>query len=156
MRSSCAALLAAVIGHVVERNAVALRDRSEVFVVADDQRDLALELACAAAQQEVVHAVVVLADHHRQSLPAVRVGEPEAHREALGDLGEAALQGHAVGAQLGQVDADALEELPRDEVRVLIGVEDIDAMPVEQLGEAGHQPFAVGARHEQGRVRRWR
>ena len=57
----------------------------------------------------------------------------------------------AVGVQLAQVEADALEELPGDRIGVLIGVEDVGAVAVEQLRERRDEPFAIRARDEQGR-----
>ena len=115
------------------------------------------QLAGAAAQQQVVQAVVVLADQDRHALAGgSRRRAGSASRSARRPRRCARSSVDAVGVQLAQVEADALEELARDGIGVLIGVEDVDAVAVEQLRERGDQAFAVGARHEQGRIRRWR
>src|SRR5262249_17632603 len=71
---------------VDELHAELRRDVLEIRVVADHERDVAIELAGPMAQQEVVEAVVVARYEDRRALPAPRVEEPILHREALRDL----------------------------------------------------------------------
>ena len=63
------------IGHAELR-----RDRRELLVVADDQRDLAGELARAVAQQQVVEAVVGARDEDRDALAARGVASRQVMR----------------------------------------------------------------------------
>jgi len=72
------------------------------------------------------------------------------HREACCDLRDGGLQTGAVGVQLGEIELDALEKLTRNRVGMLVGVEDVGAVPIENLRERGDEAFAVGAADEQG------
>jgi hypothetical protein len=127
------------------------RDPLEIRVVAHDQRDLAAELPGLVAQEQVVEAVVGARDEDRHAFHVIRPGEAPGHREARGDLGERALERQAVGEQLGDVEVDALEEEARLRVGVLVGLEDVGAVPVKDLGQRGDDPAAVGAADEQRR-----
>jgi hypothetical protein len=80
-------------------------------VVADDQRQLARELAGSLAQDEIVQAVVVLRDHDRDAFRVGAVRDAKAHLEPLGQFADGALERRAVGVHLTQVDGDALEKL---------------------------------------------
>ena len=122
-------------------------------MVADDQRDLAVELARAMSQQQVVEAVVVLRDEQRQALVLRAIGDAPVELEALRGFGDGPLQADPVGVELAQVDADPLEELPLGLVGVLVRVEDVGPVAVEQLGQPRHDAAAIGAADEQrGRV----
>ena len=60
-------------------------------MVGDDGGDLHLQLALLVAIEQVGQAVVVLADHQQHAHRLAGVVQLPAHREALGDLGEAVL-----------------------------------------------------------------
>ena len=59
------------------------------------------------------------------------------------------LERGAVGVDLREVEADALEELAGHRVGVLVGVEDVGAVAVEQLRERRDDAPLVGTRDEQ-------
>jgi hypothetical protein len=52
--------------------------------------------------------------------------------------------------KLGEIELDPLEELPRDGVGMLVGVEDVGPMPIENLRKRSDEAFAIGAADEQG------
>ena len=87
----------------------------------------------------------------RDPLLLLRVDEAVAHAEALGDLGDGALERVLVGLELGQIEANALEEHRNGAVGVLVGVEDVRPVPVEHLRERGDDATTVGARDEERR-----
>ena len=52
--------------------------------------------------------------------------------------------------KLGEIELDALEELAGHRVGVLVGVEDVGAVPIEDLRKRGDEAFAIRAADEQG------
>jgi hypothetical protein len=102
-------------------------------------------------QQQVVQAVVVARHEDRDPLARVRVGDAPAHREALGGLADRVLERQAVGVDLGQVEVDALEELPGRRVGVLVGVQDVGAVACRGAGRARDDAAPVRAVDEKGR-----
>ena len=70
-------------------------------------------------------------------------------RRRSGHLADRLLERGAVGAQLGEVEADALEEDAGARVGVLVGVEDVGAVAVEQLRERRDDAALVRARDQQ-------
>ncbi len=63
----------------MKRNAVEAGQRARLLVVADDERDLATQLAGLVALQQVGHAVHVLRDEERDLRLTVRVFELPVH-----------------------------------------------------------------------------
>ena len=149
-RRSCSALVSGAIGNTRKGtpNWPATPSRSGWLLT--HQRHLAGQLAGAVAEQQVVEAVVVARHEDRHALAVRRVGDAPAHREALGRLADRVLEGEAVGVELGEVEAHALEELPRHEVGVLVRIQDVRAVAVEELGHRRHDAAPVGAVDEQG------
>ena len=78
------------------------------------------------------------------------VREAPVHREAGCDLGNRCLQARAVRVKLGEIEFDALEELAGHRVGMLVGVEDVGAVPIENLRKRGDEAFAIRAADEQG------
>ena len=100
-----------------------------------------------------MQAVVVLGDEEGGVLLRLGVAQRAGHREATSDVGDGGLDGDAVGAQVGQVDPDALEELAALGVGVLVGGEDVGAVSVEDLSERGDDALLIGAGDEEGQER---
>mmetsp|Transcript_9707 Transcript_9707/g.40731 ORF Transcript_9707/g.40731 Transcript_9707/m.40731 type:complete len:336 (+) Transcript_9707:329-1336(+) len=135
-------------GEMEERDPELVRDVLQVGVVADDERDLALELAVRVAHEQIPKAVVDLA---HQDADAVRVGVvrnvPRVHLELAREVLDAALERRAViraAEQTGEVDGKALEEhtVVAD---VLRGAQDVAPATEHELRQARHEPLAVGA-----------
>jgi hypothetical protein len=132
------------------RDSELLGDALVVRMVAHDQRNLAAQLPGLVAQQQVVEAVVGPRGEDRHALDPVGVGDAPDHLHPFGQLGDGPLEGPAVGVELREVEVDALEEDTRGPVGVLIGLEDVGAVAVQQLGEGGHDAAPVRTAHEQG------
>jgi len=126
-------------------------DGLEVGVVRHHQGDLAGELPALVAEQQIVQTVIELRDEDRDPLGPPRVQEPRVHVEPLCHLPDSALERVPVGLQLSQIDPDALEELTSLAVGVLVGVDDVAAVPVQQLGQPGDDARPVRTRDEEGR-----
>jgi hypothetical protein len=122
----------------------------EVGVVADDQSELGGQLTGPLPQQQVEQAMVVLRNEDRGPRVVESIRDAPVHREAIRDLRNRRLQASAIGVQLRHVELDALEELARYRIGVLIRVEDVGAVPIQDLGQRGDQAFAIGAADEQG------
>ena len=117
-----------------------------VGVVAGDERDVGVQLAGAEAGQQVQQAVRLLGGQHGDARQLL--GEPQVavHREAVADLG--AEGGQHLGVR--QAEAVELELHPLEEqalvvVGVLVDLDDVGAVPVEPLGDGGHDPAGVRA-----------
>jgi hypothetical protein len=52
--------------------------------------------------------------------------------------------------KLGEIELDALEELAGHRIGMLVGIEDVGAVPIENLRKGGDEAFAIGATDEQG------
>ena len=135
--------------NVVERDAVELRQRPRLGVVAHDQRDGAGEFAGLVAVEQVHQAVQVAGHEDRHRGAGRRVLHPPAHSEALGDGLELARQILAGSRSKSvQVPLDPHEEQPQVVVLVLIGVEDVGAVGVQKVRDGGDNPLPVGAVYE--------
>ena len=123
-------------------------------VVADDGDDVAGELAGVPAIEQVGQAVVVLADEERQARAARRALEAHLHGEARGDVGEGGVEAVATverQREAVELPLDAHEEELELGVLVLVGVHDVGAVAVEELGDGGDDAALVGAVDEQRR-----
>ena len=77
---------------VVERDAVAIGQAGERGVVRHDGRDVDVELAALPAEQQVVQAVAVLADHQQQARSLGHGVEPCIHAVLRADMREQVLE----------------------------------------------------------------
>ncbi len=138
-------------GKVGEPDTEVARNALEVNVIADDEPKIAGKLLAAVAEQEIIEAMVVTRHEDGDALRPLGVDQPVAHLETPAHLLDGALEREPIGLQRGQIEPDALEEHPGDRVRVLIGVEDVRAVPVEHLRERRDDAPTVGAGDEQRR-----
>ena len=135
-----------------ERKAELLGHGFEIEVIADDQRDLGLELSHPVPQDDVVEAVDMFRD--KEGHPGLHVGEVERalHVEFLGQRIEGL-------EDLPPGDVEALE-LPLDPHeedlgalrRVLGGVNDVAAVAEDEVRHRGDDPLLVGAGQQQDGV----
>jgi hypothetical protein len=123
-------------------------DRFEVGVVADDKGNVRCEFPGPLSEQQVIQAVIVLGYENRRSRSLLAVGESPAHSEAIGDFTNGGFETGPVGAQLGEVELDALKKLAGNRVGVLVGVEDVRTMTIEHLRERSDKAFSIGAANE--------
>ena len=89
--------------------------------------------------------MIVFRDEDGDSTRRPPVSQAPAHLEALRDLFDAAHEALSVGMKVARVEANALKELPGDAIRMLVRVDDIGAVPVEELREGGDQALSVWA-----------
>jgi hypothetical protein len=134
---------------VGEANTEIPRHGFELRVVGDHERNVAGELPPAVTEHQIVQAVIVAGDEDGDPLGLLRVEQPVLHLEALTHLGDGARKRAAIAHQPGKIETNALEEHPRDRVRVLVGIQDVRAMAVEDLRERRHDTPPIGARDEQ-------
>src|SRR5512133_613093 len=93
--------------------------------------------------------MVVLRDEDRDALQLVPVNQSVRHLETRRHFGNGALERSAVGQKLARVEANPLKEEPGRCVRVLIGVEDVGAVPEQHLSQGGDNATPVWTRNEQ-------
>jgi hypothetical protein len=135
---------------VVEGNVVELGEGSGFFVVGEDEREVAVELAGAMAVEEVDETVGILRDEEGDVLDFVRELDAPVHAELGGDGREGGAEGGfvEVGGVGGELDAH--EEESEFDVLVLVGVEDVDVVGVdEEIDDGDDDALAVGAVDEQ-------
>jgi hypothetical protein len=95
--------------HVMEGDAVPLDEALEGVVVRDDARDLDVELLRLPARQQVVQAVLLLADHDDDALLDRRVADLPVHLHFFGDRAEALAEFGEVEGQRVGLDFEAHE-----------------------------------------------
>ena len=118
-------------------------------MVADDERDVARQLAALVAIEQIDQAMVVLRDEQRDAVRQRGQLQPPAHRESLGQRGELARELRGIEGEVRQVPFDAHEEQLALRVLVLVGVEDVGVVPVQELADGGDDAFAVRAIDQQ-------
>ncbi|MNU90109.1 hypothetical protein D3C71_799650 [compost metagenome] len=129
---------------VMERNAVGRRQAGVIVVIGHDGGDFRVQMSAMHAEQQVVQAVALLADHDQQAFLAAGIVQLEFH---------AVFGGHGVqaGAQVvgrhadGQVEMHAQEEAARLVVAELLGIQDVAAQFEQQAAHAVDDARAVGA-----------
>ncbi len=114
-------------------------------MVTHNETDVTRQLPTLMTPQQIVQAVIVLR-HEDRDLGHVRtVRQRVGHVEARRDFGDALLEGCLVGDELRRVELDALKELNRALVTVLVGAQDVPAMAVKRLGQTRYQAAPIGA-----------
>jgi hypothetical protein len=97
---------------VVEGDAVPLDEAAEGVVVGDHAGDLDVELLRLPAREQVVQAVLLLADQHHHALLDRGVGDLPVHLQLFGERAEALAElGEVEGQRVG-LDLDAHEVAP--------------------------------------------
>ena len=137
-------------GHEVERDFVELGQRASGLVVADDEREVAAELACLVAMQQIDEAVMILRDEESDVL--LRLGELDApvHLEVVRDGREGGAEGCFGEAGGFGDELDAHEEEAKFDVLMLVGVEDVDVVTLDQKVDDGDDDsLAVGTIDEE-------
>jgi hypothetical protein len=94
--------------------------------------------------------MVILRNEDRGPAVAKAIRDAPGHREARGDFPDGGLQASSIGVQLRHVELDALEELTRYGIGMLVRIEDVGAVSIEDLRKRCDEAFAIGATDEQG------
>src|SRR5437588_1419450 len=79
----------------------------------------------------------------------LRLRETPCHFELVGGWGEVFTELGGIDVEVCGIEFDAHEEEVRSLVGVLVGVENIAVVLVDEIGDGGHHPFAIGARNQQ-------
>ena len=128
-------------GDVVEFDCVEARQRLAIRVIAHDQGDHAVEFSGLMAVKEIGQTVQVPGYEDRYPRRLRHQAEAPAHLESGG-------QGLKLFAKPKQVEGLQFPLHPHEKelgfgILMLIGVGDVGAVPVEQVGDARHQALAV-------------
>ena len=123
--------------------------RARGLVVADDEREVAAELAGLVAQQQVREAVQILRDEEGDVLRGGCELDAPVHLEfgrwARRPRGMRLREACGVG---GELDAD--KEEAKLDVLMLVGVEDVDVVALDQeIDDGGDDSLAVGTVDEE-------
>ena len=149
---SCAAFVSGVTGRWRNSTPKCSGDVRVVGVVADHERDLGGELAGPPPGEQVVQAVGLLRDEDGD-LRAL-VGEAQ-HRTAWRSVRASGRQRRAISARSrskpSSSNSTRWKKTASLDVGVLVGVHDVAAVPVHELGHRGHEALLVGAREQQCR-----
>jgi hypothetical protein len=134
---------------------------AQIFVVGDDEGDLARKLARLVPEQKFPYCVVVFRYHYADFLLGCAPVDGVCHAEPRAHFLYPVAQGRLVGVERSVIEHNALEEVLRFDIRMLFGVQYVAAVAVEQLTERGDDSFAVGADDPHGSDlggchRRWR
>jgi hypothetical protein len=129
-------------------------DGREVGPVGGDDRDVGVELARLAPDEQVVEAVVELRDEDGEALAPPRVRDLPRHPEAPRDLVDPLLQDRGVPRpheHVAVVERDPLVELALVERGELVAREQVAVHAVEELRERGDDALGVRALDEERR-----
>ena len=122
-------------------------------VVGHDRDDVEIELADRVAEQQVVEAVRVLADHDEHALPLGGVGDAPGHVEPLGDVPEGLAQVREVQrCTVGVRELDPHVEHAAHGAVELVALHDRALLLHEQPGHRVHDPRGVLAGQHQDTV----
>jgi hypothetical protein len=130
----------------VEGDAVALRQALEVGVVGDDRRDLDVQAAGAAAEQQVVQAVAEPGHHDQGAGRRRRVPQGPGDAVGLGDGAESVTQDFQVRVRIGNIEVDPHEETALESIIELLALQDVSRVPDEKAAHGVDQSRTVGAR----------
>mmetsp|Transcript_8578 Transcript_8578/g.25833 ORF Transcript_8578/g.25833 Transcript_8578/m.25833 type:complete len:234 (+) Transcript_8578:719-1420(+) len=140
-------------GQVVERNAELLADVPQVVVVADDDRNFAIELLAILPEQNVVKAVIELGDQDGHPLGLVAQAQRPLHVETVRDGLDGSLETRDGGLRAAEiaftvVKVDALEEEAGVGAGVLVRLDDIASLAVKHGRRGRDHPLCVRAVHQ--------
>ncbi len=132
-----------------ERDAIEVGDGLIVGVVGNDERDFAVQFADLVAVEQVDQAVIIFRNHDDHALALAGSGKAPFHAELVGDRIE--LLGEFLKRQIKTIwiELHAHEEPSRLGVGVLVGVEDVAAVPEDEVGDSSDQSFLVWAANEE-------
>ena len=137
---------------VAELDAMAAHQGLGVAVVGDHHRDVDLQAAVGRAEQQVVEAVQLLADHQQGSVGNLCAPDLVGQLEATRDLGEVRAQGLGGGLGAGKREVDPHEEPAAEPVEELLALHHVAAAPEQEPGDRVHDPGLVGAVEDQHEV----
>jgi hypothetical protein len=120
-----------------------------IFVVADDDRDVAPELARAMAIEQVDEAVLVAGDEDRRPRPVGRILDAIVHPESIDERLKRGCKGGVADVESFEVELHPHEETALLVVAVLGGIEDVRAVLEEEARDRRDQAFRVWAIHKE-------
>jgi len=136
-------------------NFVEVGDGLGVGMIGDDERNFAGEFAALVTVEEIDEAVIVLGDQDDHARAMRGLCQAPVHLELFGDgremfgeisevfIGEVFLS--QINVEVFGIELDAHEEEPGLLVGVFVGVEDVAAVAVDEVGDGSDFAFLVGA-----------
>ncbi len=154
MARSCSALVSGVTGRCTNStpNHSATSAWSAWLEMHD--RDVDLELAAARPGEKIDEAVRLLRHQHPDPRDVVGEAHRALHAEAVDDGTEGGLDLVPPEVAAVEQELDSLEEHTVGAVGVLLGVDDVAAVAVDEVGGGGDDARLVGTRQQQDRRRR--
>ncbi len=136
------------------RDFVKVCDGLVVGMIGNDQRNVADEFAAVMAIEKINEAVIVLRDENNHALLVRRQGEPPVHLEFVSDRGKMLAEVGEVPIGYVDVKISGIEFDPHEEqagffVGVFVGMEDVAAVAIDEIGNGGDFAFGVGAGDEE-------
>ena len=136
-------------GDVGERNLVRLGQPVGIRVVADDERNLAIQFAGMVAVQQVGQTVVEFRDEDRQARFDRGQRQAPGHLVFLGDRREGLIETVDAEFEAIQLPLHPHQEQAGHLVLMLIGVKDVGVVGIKKVGDGGDQALLIGAGHQQ-------
>ncbi len=131
-------------------NFVEVGDSLIVRMIGNDERDVAGEFAALVTVEEIDEAVVVFRDQNDHAGPMRRLRQTPFQLELFGDGREVFAEGGEIF--VGEIDVEVLGiELDSHQeesglfVGMFVGVQDVAAVAVDEVGDGGDFAFGVGA-----------
>ena len=149
MRVLCFALDVLVHRQVLERDPVGLGQPARILVVAEDDRQFAVQLAALVAVEQIGQAMIEFRYEYGQTRLAARFGEPPDHPEAVRDGSESRGEVGQIEAEVRQFPFHPHQEQFQLGILMLVGMQDIGVVRQQKIGDGGDQPSLVGAGNQQ-------
>jgi hypothetical protein len=143
--SFCLALVFFGDGDDEERDAVEVSDSLAIWMVGDDEGDLASQFATMVTVEQVLKAVIVLGNEDGDARTIGSVSDSPAHLKVAGDRSKMFGKLGEIESEICRVEFDSRQKKIRFFVSMLVGEEDVTVVPKNKVGNGGDDPFPVGA-----------
>ena len=114
-----------------------------VRVIADDERDFAVQLAAFPTIKQIRQTMVVVRHKNRQPRPDLRELQSPVHLEPPGNRRKFSSESLCIEIEPAQVPFDSGQKQAQVRVLMLVGMKDIGVVAEEEIRHHGDDPFAV-------------
>src|SRR6266704_2093412 len=126
-------------------DAVELCQPLRIRVIADDERDFAVQLAAFPTIKQIGQAMVVVRHKNRHPRPDLRELQSPVHLKPPGNRRKFYSEPLCVENEPAQVPFDSGQKKAQVRVLMLVGMKDIGVVAKEEIRHHCDDPFAVGA-----------